>query len=171
MIRPWIDSTDRLPSWPVARRFAKGIHCAELIDWAKFSQDSGYRGTMTDRERTRGSPRGVLGPTAGGGVEGGQPMFQRPSPLASLSLLLTGTLACGGCALPVIPSDRFAAGDSGMACSGDCGAGPSDPGCPVNGGGCGEAAVEPEVPWPRFHPVPTRPVFGPPRDDWVSPAR
>jgi hypothetical protein len=32
---------------------------------------------------------------------------------------------------------------------------PCDPSLDVNG-----VPKKPDVPWPRFHPVPTRPVFG-----------
>ncbi len=50
-----------------------------------------------------------------------------------------------------------------VSCPGDCG----DPACEEWGGcesGCGmyEEAQPPEIPWPRFHPVPSRPIFGSP---------
>lgn len=59
----------------------------------------------------------------------------------------------------------------GLIESGAAGGGCLDCGGYLDGGpdgvclDCEQAASkrkEPEVPWPRFHPVPTRPVFGPP---------
>ena len=41
------------------------------------------------------------------------------------------------------------------ACVGDCG--DCEWGCGID-----ETVRPPEIPWPRFHPVPTRPIFGPP---------
>jgi len=55
----------------------------------------------------------------------------------------------------------------GHACGSACQADDCDGGIlpmevdPVTGLPCVKKSKAPEVPWPRFHPVPTRPVFGP----------
>lgn len=94
-----------------------------------------------------------------------------------IAILLTALPASTqlGCTTIGIPSRRNC--DSAQSCDqaqscgplGDCHG--SDLGCDCGGDGClgwddsgldslcGETKL-PEIPWPRYHPVPTRPVFG-----------
>jgi hypothetical protein len=91
-------------------------------------------------------------------------------------------LLASGCIAPNLPSYRYhdphdrggllgdyrsGASSHGLPCAAetsDCIAGPH------HGRGCSDddfdgdhgAAKPPEIPWPRYHPVPTRPVFSPP---------
>ena len=60
-----------------------------------------------------------------------------------------------GCVGPRVPSDRYLQDDvpAGFHASETCGNQPSQ--CDLD-----EEEPPKEIPWPMFHPIPTRPVFG-----------
>lgn len=62
----------------------------------------------------------------------------------------------------VITTESFLSGDAGMSADASCVGGDLefDPFDTSQGEFAAPPPPPPEVPWPRFHPVPTRPVFG-----------
>lgn len=99
-----------------------------------------------------------------------------------LTLILAGlNTAMGGCVAMNIPSVRYAdpsdrggllgpqrPANQAELSAGNCETGACDPFIGNCAGANGQAAEEPpvpEVPWPRFHPLPTRPVFMPSMSD------
>lgn len=110
------------------------------------------------------------------------PGFRWDKRRSLLALILAGlNTVLGGCVAMNIPSVRYAdssdrggllgpqrpAGSttyaSGGCDSSSCGAFTGD-GDSVNGHEVEEPPV-PQIPWPRFHPLPTRPVFAPSLND------
>jgi len=96
--------------------------------------------------------------------------------LALACLLATGSVATSGCVALSIPSKRFHDPQDHGGLFGDFRKGGSSgvPGHPVQldghfcdafdeqdefGTGGHAHPKAPEIPWPRYHPVPTRPVF------------
>jgi hypothetical protein len=170
-----------------ARFFGECAHYIINGDWGKFTGDRRAKLPMILAHALRGehstnlrtvtvAPRNTLA------------MNRKNSSLASIVLLL-GLICQGGCVALNLPSERIAdPSDKGglfghwrgtarhhsttsnrdfaMRSEGSC----VDSDC-WDGGPLGEDSCEtcedaepaaPEVPWPRFLPVPTRPVFGSP---------
>jgi hypothetical protein len=75
--------------------------------------------------------------------------------IVSLMGFLAIPVMLSGCVGPRLPSDRYVEGQG----SDEFHAGAT---CQTQQDGCDLEDEEPpkEVPWPRFHPIPTRPVFG-----------